>query len=74
MELKSVKVQVSGQAYTQAYDEVVEQVHNRVCIQIRFRISDKVWDKGGDEIMLDRQTVLLYTTHTQTHKRGNTND
>lgn len=65
---RQIRSKVYRSARKCAMKQVTTKLHRRVD-----NFEGKVWVEI-DKIMIDKQTVLLYTTHTQNHKRGNTND
>ena len=71
MKLKSLHYEIQQQAYSKSWHGARYQFSS-----IFYRVTDiekQVWPFIS-QIIVDRETVLLYTTHTQNQERGNTND
>ena len=71
MKLNSLHNQIHQQSYSKSY-----LLSRRQQPLLYYRVTDiekQVWPIIR-EIIVDRETVLLYTTHTQNQQRGNTND
>lgn len=72
MKLNTVDRQIRSEAYKSARKCAMRQVTTKLHMRVDL-FESRVWVEI-DKIMIDRQTILRYTTHTQTHKRGNIND
>ncbi len=72
MKLKTVDSRIRSEAYKSARKCAMKQVTTKLHMRVDL-FESRVWVEL-DKIMIDRKIILRYTTHTQNHKRGNTND